>query len=61
MPVIGGPVEQHEQAQSEGSDKLVLFVIALVIFHIGAFVSYKWTYIIHNSSQYCDLCLSMAG
>lgn len=40
MPVAGGPVEPHEQAESEASDKLILFVIALVIFHIGAFVSF---------------------
>ncbi len=42
MPVVGGPVdvEQHEEVDSEWSEKVVLFVIALVIFHVGAFVSF---------------------
>ena len=38
MPVIEDPLE--EQGGSEASDRLVLLVIALVIFHVGAFVSF---------------------
>jgi len=44
MPVVGIDEEslpEHADRESESPHKLVLLVIALVIFHIGAFVSSK--------------------
>lgn len=44
MPVVGIDEEslpEHADKESESPHKLVLLVIALVIFHIGAFVSSK--------------------
>ena len=44
MPVVGIDIDEesfpeHADKESESPQKIVLLVIALVIFHIGAFVS----------------------
>lgn len=42
LSVAGNPVEQSPQETGRGmsSEKIVLLVIMLVLFHVGAFVSH---------------------
>lgn len=45
MPALGEDVGKEAEAESEGEErtlnnKLVLLVVLLVLFHIGAFVSF---------------------
>lgn len=39
MPAVGDGGENIQEQQGELNDKLVLLVILLIIFHVGAFVS----------------------